>query len=49
MYVVVGFHKEIAVSMVFVAEGGDYVVSDRVDVEGAICEDVELEGVMVEF
>ena len=49
MYVVVGCHKKIAVWVVFVVEWVDDVISDRVDVEGAVNEDVELGGVLVEF
>ena len=49
LYVVVGFHKEIAVWVVFVVEWIDNVVSDRVDAKGAVCEDVEVGGVLVEL
>jgi hypothetical protein len=49
LYVVVGFHKEIAVWVMFVVERVDDVVSDRVDAKGVVCEDVELGGVVVEF
>ena len=46
---IVGFNKEIAVWVVFVVEWVDDVVSDRVDAKGAVGEDVELGGVLVEF
>ena len=46
---VVGFHKEIAVWVVFVDEWVDDVVSDRVDAKGAVIEDAELGRVLVEF
>ena len=49
LVVVVGFHKEIEVWVVFVVEWVDYVVSDRVDAKGAICDDVEMGGFLVEF
>ena len=49
LYVVVGFHKEIAVWVVFVVQWVDDAVSDRVDAKGAVCEDVELGGVLAEF
>ena len=42
MYVVIGFHKEIAVWVVFVVAWVNDVVSDRVDAKGVVCEDVEL-------
>jgi len=42
LYVVVGIHKEIAVWVVFVVEWVDDVVSDHVDAEGVVYEDVEL-------
>ncbi len=45
---VVGFHKEITVWVVFVVEWIDDVVSDRVDANDAFGEDVELGGVLVE-
>ena len=46
---VVGFHKEFAVWVVFVVEWVDDVVFYRVDDEGVVFEDVELGGVLVEF
>ncbi len=46
---IIGFHEEIAVWVVFVAEWVDNVVSDRVDTKGVVGEDVELGGVLVEF
>ena len=46
---VAGFHKEIAVWVVLVIEWVDYVVSDRVDTKGAVCENLEMGGVLVEF
>ncbi len=49
LYVVVGFHKEITVWVMFVVEWVDDVVSDRVDVEVVVSEDAELGGVLVEF
>ena len=49
LYVDVGFHKKIAVWVVFVVEWVDNVVSDRVDAKGAVCKDVELGRVLVEF
>ena len=49
LHVVVGYHKEIAVWVVFVVEWDDDVVSDRVDVKGVVYEDVELGGVLVRF
>ena len=47
--VVVGFIEEVAVRVVFVVEWVDYVISHRVDAKGAVCEDVELGGVLVRF
>jgi hypothetical protein len=41
MYVVVGFHKEIAVWVVLVVEWIDDVVSDRVDAKGVVGEDAD--------
>ena len=49
MYVVVSFHKKITVWVVLVVEWVDDVVSDRVDAKGAVGEDAELVGVLVEF
>ena len=49
LYVVVGFHKVIAVWVVFAVGLVDDVVSDLVDAEGDVCENVELGGVLVEF
>ena len=42
LYVVVGFHKEIAARVVSVVEWVDDVVSNRVEVKGVVSEDVEL-------
>ena len=44
---VVGFHKEITMWVVFVVEWVVDVVFDRVDAKGAVCEDVEFGGVLV--
>ena len=49
LYVVVGFHKEITLWVVLVVEWVNDVVSDRVDAKGAIDEDAELGGVLLEF
>jgi hypothetical protein len=49
LYVVVSFHKEITVWVVFVVEWVDDAVSDRVDGKGAVCEDVELGEGLVEL
>ncbi len=49
LYVVVGFHREIAVWVVFVVKWVDDAVSDRVDAKGVVYEDVELGGGLVEF
>ena len=49
LYVVAGFHKEIAVRAVFVVEWVDDAISDCVYAKGAVYEDVELGGVLVEF
>ncbi len=49
LYVVVGFHKEIEVWVVFVVKGVDDVASDCVDAKGDVCEDAESRGVLVEF
>ena len=49
LYVVVGFHTEIAVWVVFVVKWVDDVVSDAVDAKGGVCEDAELRGVLVEL
>ena len=49
LYVVVGFHKEVAVWVVFVVKWVDDAISDRVYAKGAVCEDAELGGVMVDF
>ena len=48
-YVVVGFHEEITVWVVLVVDWIDDVDSDRVYAKGAVGEDVELRGVMVEI
>ena len=45
---VVFFHKEIMVWVVLVVEWVDDVFSDRVDAKGAVGEDAELGGVLVE-
>ena len=42
LYVVVGFHKEIKVWVMFVVEWVDDVVCDRVDAKGDVCEVVAL-------
>ena len=46
---VVGFHEEIAVWVVFVVEWVDNEVSNRVDAKGSVGKDMELGGVLVEF
>ena len=46
---VVGFHKNITVCVVFVVEWVVDVVYDLVYAKGAVGEDVELGGVLVEF
>ena len=40
LYVVVGFHEEVAVRVMFVVKWVNDVVSDRVNAKGALCEDV---------
>ena len=49
LYVVVGFHNEVAVWVVFVVEWVDDAVSDRVDAKVAACENMELGRVLVEL
>jgi hypothetical protein len=49
VYVVIGFHKEVAVRVVFAIEWVYDIASDRVDDKGVVCEDAELGGVLVDF
>ena len=49
LYVVVGFHEEVAVGVVVVVKWVYDAVSDRVDAKGVVCEDAEMGGVLVDF